>query len=1031
MFSAPPSASSSSPSPAAASSPVTAPSLAILPVAHASESMAAQLPSAASAPAAFAPVTPMVPSAPVPVAPSYATIAPPAAPAPSAYTPPAVFTTGSLPAPFHFGHLITVKLSPENYIFWRAQVQPLLGSHHLLGYVDGTLPCPPAIVDSVNGPVYNPAHRVWTGQDQANLSAIQGSLTPAVSGLIVFAKTSHEAWTILERSFASQFQARVSALRRALGDCQKLDETATSYYNKVKSLADTMASIGQPLTDSEFTSYIVNGLDEEYDGLVEVVNERPTPMMAHELYSRLLLTEQRVEARRTQRGHAGSSAHAAYKGGRSSAPSPASGKVAAGPPQPPSSTGADGRPKKVCQLCGREGHWASKCHRRFQRSFLGLGNDGKDTRNNERQVAMADRPAKNNDQHGHHGHTQSFSADPHWYMDTGATDHLTNELGNLDTREPYHGSDKVHTANGSGTGRGARLELLDEPSSSSPAPEPAADAVPPHVDPAASLHGLGPRAVHAPPIDVASGLALASPAAPASSAHAAPMPVCSSRPMMPPSPSPVRSGDCASPASPASPSPTRMQHPSSPSPVSTGPLLPTPASSPLVASPPSSSPPGSGSSSSSSAAPSTSTVPAVSRPHTRSRSGIVRPKERTDGTVAWYAACMSAAISDPTAEPRTYQAALSIPHWRDAMEQEYSALLRNNTWTLVPPPSRVNIIDSKWVFKVKKHSDGSIERYKARLVDRGFRQRYGLDYEDTFSLVVKPTTIRLLLSLAVTRGWSLRQLDVHNAFLHGLLEEEVYMRQPPGFVDADHPDYLCRLTKALYGLKQAPRAWNARLAAALRVHGFAPSTADSSLFLLQRPEVTMYLLVYVDDIILISSSPSAADALVHALGADFAVKDLGTLHFFLGIEVAPSADGLIMSQKKYSLDLLQRAGMLKCKATSTPMSSTDKITAFDGELLSSEDATEYMSIVGGLQYLTITRPDLSYAVNRVCQYLHMPRDTHWSAVKRILRYVRLTVSYGLSLRPSSSEILSAYSDTDWTGSPDDTIHGGLCSVLWL
>jgi hypothetical protein len=176
------------------------------------------------------------------------------------------------------------------------------------------------------------------------------------------------------------------------------------------------------------------------------------------------------------------------------------------------------------------------------------------------------------------------------------------------------------------------------------------------------------------------------------------------------------------------------------------------------------------------------------------------------------------------------------------MEQEYHALLQNETWTLVPPPPRVNVIDSKWVFKVKKHSDGSIEHYKARLVARGFQQHYGLDYEDTFSPVVKPTTIRLLLSIAVTRGWSLRQLDVQNAFLHGLLEEEVYMRQPPGFFDPDRPDHICRLTKALYGLKQAPRAWHARLATILRAHGFAPSTADSPLFLLQKPEVTMYML---------------------------------------------------------------------------------------------------------------------------------------------------------------------------------------------
>ncbi|KAK1561349.1 hypothetical protein QYE76_037225 [Lolium multiflorum] len=364
------------------------------------------------------------------------------------------------------------------------------------------------------------------------------------------------------------------------------------------------------------------------------------------------------------------------------------------------------------------------------------------------------------------------------------------------------------------------------------------------------------------------------------------------------------------------------------------------------------------------------------------------------------------------------------------MEQEYQALLRNETWTLVPPPPRVNVIDSKWVFKVKKHSDGTIERYKARLVARGFRQRYGLDYEDTFSPVVKPTTIRLLLSIAVTRGWFLRQLDVQNAFLHGLLEEEVYMRQPPGFSDPDRPDHICRLTKALYGLKQAPRAWHARLATALRAHGFTLSAADSSLFLLQKTAVTMYLLVYVDDIILVSSSQFAATALIRSLGADFAVKDLGQLHYFLGVEVASRGAGLVMTQKKYSLDLLQRAGMLKCKTTTTPMSSTDKITAVDGELLSSEDATVYRSIVGGLQYLMITRPDISYAVNRVCQYLQTPRDTHWSAVKRILRYVRLTVSYGLSIRPTPYGVLSAYSDADWAGSPDDRRSTGGYAVFF-
>jgi histone deacetylase 1/2 len=179
------------------------------------------------------------------------------------------------------------------------------------------------------------------------------------------------------------------------------------------------------------------------------------------------------------------------------------------------------------------------------------------------------------------------------------------------------------------------------------------------------------------------------------------------------------------------------------------------------------------------------------------------------------------------------------------------------------------------------------------------------------------------------------------------------------------------------------------------------------------------LLVYVDDIILVSSSDSAADRLVAALSGDFAVKNLGHLHYFLGLEVAHGEAGLMLTQKKYSLDLLRRAGMLKCKAATTPMSSTDRLSALDGDPLSADDATEYRSIVGGLQYLTITRPDISYAVNRVCQYLHTPRDSHWTAVKRILRYICHTATYGLYLQYMPACVLSAFSDADWAGCPDD------------
>jgi histone deacetylase 1/2 len=262
---------------------------------------------------------------------------------------------------------------------------------------------------------------------------------------------------------------------------------------------------------------------------------------------------------------------------------------------------------------------------------------------------------------------------------------------------------------------------------------------------------------------------------------------------------------------------------------------------------------------------------------TRLQRGIRQPKQRTDGTIAWSAVRLAHAVDLTLHEPRDHREAMSCPHWRAAMELEFSALQENKTWRLVPPVPGVNIIDSKWVFKVKQKSDGSIERYKARLVAKGFKQRYGLDYEDTFSPVVKPTTIRLLLSMALTHGWYLRQLDIQNAFLHGILEEEVYMRQPPGFEDTSQPMHLCRLDKALYGLKQAPRAWHARLCSVLGGLGFQSSTADTSLFILRRPDTTLYLLVYVDDIIVVSSSTGAIDRLIQQLRGSFALKDLGQL----------------------------------------------------------------------------------------------------------------------------------------------------------
>jgi hypothetical protein len=300
------------------------------------------------------------------------------------------------------------------------------------------------------------------------------------------------------------------------------------------------------------------------------------------------------------------------------------------------------------------------------------------------------------------------------------------------------------------------------------------------------------------------------------------------------------------------------------------------------------------------------------------------------------------------------------------MEEEFSALMKNGTWHLVPASQASNIIDCKWVYKVKRKADDTIDRHKAYLVAKGFKQRYGIDYQDTFSPVVKAATIRLVLSIDVSRNWSLRQLDVQNAFLHGVLEEEVYMKQPPGFHDASHPRYVCKLNKALYGLKQAPRAWYSRLSAKLVQLGFHASKADTSLFMYRRAKVQMYLLIYVDDIIVASSTDAAVETLLNDLRSEFALKDLGPLNYFLGIEVKPNSYGVVLTQEKYTRDILRRVGMQDCKAMRTPLPADEKLSLSDGDPLTSDDATNYHSVVGALQYVALTRPDISFSVNKVC-----------------------------------------------------------------
>jgi hypothetical protein len=272
-------------------------------------------------------------------------------------------------------------------------------------------------------------------------------------------------------------------------------------------------------------------------------------------------------------------------------------------------------------------------------------------------------------------------------------------------------------------------------------------------------------------------------------------------------------------------------------------------------------------------------------------------------------------------------------------------------------------VTGKWVFKHKLNSDGSLERYKARWVVRGFTQRAGLDFGETFTPVVKPATIRTVLTIAASRNWTTKQLNVSNAFLHGHLKEEVFCQQPTGFVDANRPDAVCLLDKSLYGLRQAPRAWFERFAAFIKTIGFSPTRSDPSLFILRHGSSTAFLLLYVDDIVLTGSSLALLQHVVDKLRAEFAVKDMGALRFFLGIDVQRTKDSFYLSQERYVDDILECAGMASCKPATTPIDGKHKLAA-DGAPI--DDAKDYRSMAGALQYLTITRPDIAFAVQQLC-----------------------------------------------------------------
>lgn len=364
--------------------------------------------------------------------------------------------------------------------------------------------------------------------------------------------------------------------------------------------------------------------------------------------------------------------------------------------------------------------------------------------------------------------------------------------------------------------------------------------------------------------------------------------------------------------------------------------------------------------------------------------------------------------------PKSFQEAMQDPNWGNAVHKEYDSLEDLQTWRLEYLPPNKKALGCKWVFTIKYRSDGTLERYKARLVVLGNHQEEGLDYEETFAPVAKMKTVCLFLDIAAKRNHEVHQMDVHNAFLHGDLQEEVYMKLPPGF-RPDGETRVCRLQKSLYGLKQAPRCWFAKLAEALRAYGFTQTRSDYSLFVYTKNGVSLRILIYVDDLIISGNSPTAIQSFKDYLSLCFHMKDLGPVKYFLGIEVARSPAGIYLCQRKYATDIVEETGLLGCKPAGSPIDQNHRLSLADGPLLA--DPERYRRLIGRLIYLAATRPDLSYAIHTLSQFMHKPRKEHWLAALKCVRYLKGTLGQGILLRAESSTHVSGWCDSDWGGCP--------------
>lgn len=359
---------------------------------------------------------------------------------------------------------------------------------------------------------------------------------------------------------------------------------------------------------------------------------------------------------------------------------------------------------------------------------------------------------------------------------------------------------------------------------------------------------------------------------------------------------------------------------------------------------------------------------------------------------------------------------------------------KNQVWKLVPCPGNVKPLKTKWVFRIKEDENGCAVRYKARLVAKGFLQRPGLDFEETYAPVAKLATIRIILAVGVHEGFVFHQMDVKTAFLHGDLKETIYICAPDGIVAA--PGTACKLQKSLYGLKQSPRCWNQKFTNEIEKLGFVRSKRDYCLYVRHRDDDEMYIILYVDDLLIAGRNLSSINMVKKKLASVFAMTDCGELRHFLGMRINYNRrEGTLrLSQESNIAKVLDRFGMSECNPTRTPMEKGLQLPR--GGPSAGEP---YRELLGSLMYIMLcVRPDVCYPVGYLGRFQQDSSTVHWNALKRVVRYLSGTRTLCLEYRRNSdAEALVGYADADWATDLQDRksvsgfafkVYG--CTVSW-